>query len=484
LEKAKDGSIIGEVKMRAGIIGFIIFAVTACVTAFGNVIIIPVDYGTIQAGIDASQDGDTIVVQTGVYHENIVIQGHSILLASEFLATLDSSDIENTIIDGDSLETVIRILNWNYPGSIIYGFTITGGASDYCGGGIYIENSSKISVNIIENNASSRGGGIHSTGNVIIADNVIRNNHATVAGGGIITYGGTFIIERNLISDNVSDTYGGGIHIEDSQLAVLQDNVITGNHSHSHGGAIVFYTEDMGGQLTGNLIYDNSTDNGYSVEFCPGQYDISNNTICNNTGIGRSVAFREFCSGLFTNNIVWDYTVEQIFIDSTSSVTISYCDIKNGFSGIGNIDAYPMFVDTATGDFNLLTGSPCIDAGDPGSPLDPDGTIADIGAFYYHQMVGIEEGDSHLPVSYSLLPNYPNPFNASTSIKYDLPKSCDISIEIYDILGRKIEILNQGIQRAGRHSVSWNAGGLSSGMYFYRIQAGEYTETRKMLLLK
>jgi sugar lactone lactonase YvrE len=89
-----------------------------------------------------------------------------------------------------------------------------------------------------------------------------------------------------------------------------------------------------------------------------------------------------------------------------------------------------------------------------------------------------------LPDKHFTIANYPNPFNASTVIQYNLPSSSDVTIEIYDILGRKIETLVQGEQPAGNHQVTWDAGYQSSGIYFYRIQAGEYTETRKMVILK
>ncbi len=80
--------------------------------------------------------------------------------------------------------------------------------------------------------------------------------------------------------------------------------------------------------------------------------------------------------------------------------------------------------------------------------------------------------------------NFPNPFNASTIIQYNLPSASDVTIEIYDILGRNVETLVQGEQPAGYHQVTWNADDASSGMYFYKIQASEFAETRKMLLLK
>ena len=95
--------------------------------------------------------------------------------------------------------------------------------------------------------------------------------------------------------------------------------------------------------------------------------------------------------------------------------------------------------------------------------------------------------DSHviaLPHAFSLSQNYPNPFNPSTTIKYDLPSPCRVNIEIYDILGRRVMTLVDEEQVAGSHQAIWNASDKASGIYFYRIQAGEFVETKKMLLVR
>ena len=74
----------------------------------------------------------------------------------------------------------------------------------------------------------------------------------------------------------------------------------------------------------------------------------------------------------------------------SGSLTVTYSDIQGGYTGTGNIDSDPLFVDAANGDYYLQPASPCIDAGDPTSPFDPDGTIADMGAYYYHQIIAPE----------------------------------------------------------------------------------------------
>jgi hypothetical protein len=98
--------------------------------------------------------------------------------------------------------------------------------------------------------------------------------------------------------------------------------------------------------------------------------------------------------------------------------------------------------------------------------------------------VGITDDQSHVPSAFELSQNYPNPFNAKTSIKYNLPRESNVTIEVYDIQGRKIETLISEKQAAGYYTVIWNAEDVSSGMYFYKIRTDEFEETQKMLLLK
>jgi hypothetical protein len=89
-----------------------------------------------------------------------------------------------------------------------------------------------------------------------------------------------------------------------------------------------------------------------------------------------------------------------------------------------------------------------------------------------------------VPDKYELSQNYPNPFNPSTTIKYALPKDGLVSIKIYDITGREIKNLVNEVKQAGYHTVLFNASNLSSGMYFYRIQSGDFIQTKKMVLIK
>jgi hypothetical protein len=95
------------------------------------------------------------------------------------------------------------------------------------------------------------------------------------------------------------------------------------------------------------------------------------------------------------------------------------------------------------------------------------------------------KADNITPLKFSLSQNYPNPFNPVTKIKYELPKNVNVTIKIYDLLGREVTILvNNEFKLAGSYEIEWNASNYASGVYFYRIQAGDFTDVKKMVLIK
>jgi hypothetical protein len=80
--------------------------------------------------------------------------------------------------------------------------------------------------------------------------------------------------------------------------------------------------------------------------------------------------------------------------------------------------------------------------------------------------------------------NYPNPFNPTTIIRYQLPTASMVQLEVFDVLGKKVASLVNSAQAAGDYSVTFNASNLASGVYFYRLQAGNFVQTKKMLFIK
>ena len=89
-----------------------------------------------------------------------------------------------------------------------------------------------------------------------------------------------------------------------------------------------------------------------------------------------------------------------------------------------------------------------------------------------------------MPTTYALYQNYPNPFNPQTRIEFSLPRAARAKLAVYDLLGRAVTVLADESLAAGIHSVSFDAGDLPSGIYFYRLQAGQLMQTRKMVLLR
>jgi Secretion system C-terminal sorting domain len=106
--------------------------------------------------------------------------------------------------------------------------------------------------------------------------------------------------------------------------------------------------------------------------------------------------------------------------------------------------------------------------------------IDENGAFKYTKIIEVVS----VILKYNLTQNYPNPFNPSTLITYSIPTSSNVIINVYNILGELIKTLVNGYQEAGSYKVNFDAGGLSNGIYFYKMQSGNFVQIKKMLLLK
>ena len=125
--------------------------------------------------------------------------------------------------------------------------------------------------------------------------------------------------------------------------------------------------------------------------------------------------------------------------------------------------------------------------------IDPDNDIAEV---HEDNNIGFvplmvqsstfieDEMKSSQPNSFALEQNYPNPFNPSTRIRYSVPNRSNVIIRVFDILGREIETLVDGEKQTGTYEITWHSKGLPSGVYFYQIKAGDFIQTKKMLLLK
>jgi hypothetical protein len=230
-----------------------------------TIINVPDDQPTIQAGIDAATDTDTVLVAEGTYFENIDFIGKAITVASNFLIDADTLHIANTIINGSQptdpdFGSVVTFATNEDTTSVITGFTLTEGSGTFYeawngtyGGGVFCNNSSpKIIYNIITNNHAEGSGGIDCSLNSspIIMNNVISNNTSTAYdGGGIVFWNNcNAFLDGNIISYNTSNRHCGGMWIYNSS-PILAGNIITGNLAGVVSGGIHIQTNSSPGRV-------------------------------------------------------------------------------------------------------------------------------------------------------------------------------------------------------------------------------------------
>ena len=426
-----------------------LFTSTLFVITFGfcTTINIPGDYSTIQAGIDAANNGDTVLVAPGTYVENITYNDTNIVVGSLFLTTSDTSYISSTIIDGNQSGRVVTFdgLNEENSSGELNGFTITNG-----NGGIYCIETPPVSLSnliITQNTATEDGGGIRIIydSNATLSNVTISGNSTGGRGGGIFVRRSNVIITNATINDNFSGTSGGGIFVSTSgsdvvDVSLTLINVTIAGNTAGTGG---HEWDDDGGGL---YIYD--------------------------------------MTPTMVNSIIWNNQPTQVDMGYSyffeSSLNAQYSDIEGGWAGEGNIDANPLFCDTPNGDYTLAENSPCIGTGDNG---------ANMGALGIGCGAILSTDVELIPVQFALNQNYPNPFNPVTTLRYELPENALVNITIYDMMGRVVSNLVSSTQNSGYKSVQWNATNntgqpVSAGIYLYTIQAGEFRQTKKMVLLK
>jgi hypothetical protein len=321
-----------------------------------NQLLIPANYSTIQAGIDAASAGDTVLVSPGNYYENLDFKGKAITVAS-------AAGPETTILDGSHVGAVVNFSSGEGPDSVIMGFTIQNGYSSW-GSGISLFGASPT-----------------------IVSNVIQFNDEVIGywGAGIGGWSSSPIIEQNLFQHNTGD-----------------NQFLT--------GVIAFVNSSS--PLVANNLFINNSCRAIDMTLPTGNAPIViNNTIVGNP-VGIHVDARVDTSGqLYFNNILSGNAVglEVVFGSPPNYPTWANNLVFGGqttYSGIpdqtglnGNLSADPLFVDPTNGDFQLQPGSPAIDAGNNAAPLLPaidfDGNprviaghtngpaIVDIGAFEF-----------------------------------------------------------------------------------------------------
>ncbi len=322
-------------------------------------------FKTVQDGIDAASDGDTVIVRQGIYIENIRFNGKNIALTST--NPLDPDVVSGTIIDGNKAGSVVTFLGTEDETCVLSGFTIRNGEAAYeqggygggiCGGIQFRENPTHATIrnNVITGNSAYRGGGIALCDGHIV-NNTITQNSAGRGGGLRYCYG---IIENNVITGNSST--GEGAAGLDHCDGIIKNNVISGNSGLDSDGEGAL--AGCGGIIQNNLIIGNSSRGGAAgLSGCDGP--ILNNTIVGNSATGGEAPAGGLggCGGIIRNCIIWGNTgPEGPQVGDCSEPAYSCIQDWSG-GGVGNTNQPPLFVNAAGGDYRLQSNSPCIDKG-------------------------------------------------------------------------------------------------------------------------
>ena len=375
----------------------------------------------------------TIFIDDGIYSPSTTSEDFPLRIPN--YVTLSGTSKENVILDAENQAAVIQIYLNDKSGwgrqrdrqeNTIENMTITGGYAS----GIQCWESTLTLNNVI----------------IIGNDNGVDDfgTPTRLYGGGINCKSSILQLTGVTITNNSAGYNGGGINCGDSYIDLshvsITDN--TAGTDNTEGG-------------TGGGIYDNGVNNIISLK----DVTIANNSARKNGG------------GIqFAGKLIFD-SEQRCNIYSNQAGFLGD-DLKAG-SGTGGRTAdsiVAVIVDT----FTVL--SPTEEHTYPLHRFTFD--------ILHAAVTAINAETNNLPTKFALNQNYPNPFNPSTNIKFALPKPETVKIELYNTLGQNVKTLLNKAMKAGYHEVEFNASNLSSGVYFYRIEAGEFQDVKKMILLR
>lgn len=500
----------------------------------GVVLRVPSEYPTISSAMDASAEGDTVLVAPGLYPgtENTFLNfdGKDISLLSE-------AGPERTILDGGQDSRGLWFSSGESSSCLVSGFTICHCITGYLGGGILIENHSNPTIRnmIIEDNSaggfSGSGGGIACfDSSPILEDLLICGNFAESGGGGIMITGDSYpSLSGITLEGNCTFGQGGGLRWDDCNASNLSGIEVRGNTAGGGGGLSINFEDTL--TVTGTIIEDNQAEFGGGIFgvgtmlklessilvdnrsygtglgggllfWYSGQLEVRSCTIANNRAQdhGSGVYLEQVEGAHFEQNIIaFGGYSEGIYWDGEGSEPTFICNDVYGndeenYGGAlsdqtglnGNISEHPRFCGIFDPpepySYELRADSPCV----------PE--YNDCGVLMGALGVGcvataVEEAETIVPSTFRAS-NYPNPFNPQTEFRFLLPEAAPVTLRIFDLSGRLIRVLlDERFFDEGEHHISWKGRDdvgrpVATGIYLGCFESGDQRETLKLMLIR
>ncbi|MCP4582132.1 MAG: T9SS type A sorting domain-containing protein [candidate division Zixibacteria bacterium] len=474
---------------------------------------------TIQNGVGSYGGGVSCVNSSPVIANNVVTACTGTYGGGIYCNNSDAMIRDNTISGNSGLYGGGVCIYQN--GAVLSNNLIEDNSALDWGGGILIQSSEcDISMNTVQNNSAVSGGGIYYFySNGTTSNNIIRDNSST-NGAGIFCESSSPTMTNNTVYSNSASSSGGGIYCKLASSPVITNSIfwhdsagVAGHEVYEYGASPQFSYCDVQGDWGGESNIDidplfrdpegmdlhlMAVAYGYPYDspcIDVGHPDIWDLTVDGEWGCGTylcdlgAYGGRDVAHLLPPPVLVSPYDGEQI---EEFTPTLSWLAEPGA-------DEYEIMVDDAI-DFLIPDRQ--------GNSEDAQWTVTpelEFGVWYWRvrsrNQLGwgewsegwsfsigptdVDDSPGDLVAGeYTLGQCYPNPFNARTTIVFGLPEAGHVTIDIYDMLGKKVETLLNGYHEAGFYQVNWNAAGQSSGLYLYRIQSGNYSDTRRMLLLK
>ena len=468
---------------------------------------------------DQTKNSDTLKVEyssfnnTGVFTDGYSTTAGLIINNSTFSSSIIKGYYPSTepiILKSCTIDTSIIISDsYNY-GIKIYNSTVTRSMFSIgcCGANFIIDKS-----NIYKSAFSDYN-----------VNYYVEVNQSILVESQIYLGGGLVYVTNSVIAFSAADALGLV-----TRNVVISNSTIKGNGSGT--GVVTASNSSYTSSISNSLIIDNSV--GIKVIENMGSYDFQNNNFIRNTTYALN---NQSNRSITATNNYWGTTnsteIENLIYHENDDLDlgpVTYNPYRSSYntsapisppanvlkqtSGSDVVITWDANPESDLAGYNVYWGSPTgysfanvVDVGNVTTYTLSGVSITDTIAVTAYDMdidgtddqvegneswfaieptsLGTKDDDVLSPTAFTLKQNYPNPFNPVTTISYQLPKTTFVNLSIYNVVGQLVETLVNEYDNAGFHTVEWNASRVGSGVYFYRIEAGEYTETKKCLILK